>query len=154
VQLHQVDRVDSEVGSRAIVPGEEVLPAVVLRHLVDAASHLGRHGDLRVAVFAEEAADLRLASAVAVDVCGVQEGDPRFYCGAQHAQGVVLVDLSPVGAELPAAQPDHADGSVETCQAPLLHSGSAAEGRPQLHLDPGDQNGRPTDCARTHAGRT
>src|SRR3712207_8516575 len=42
---------------------------------------------------------------------GVEEGDPAVDGGVQHRERVALVDLTPVGAELPAAQSDDTDGS-------------------------------------------
>jgi hypothetical protein len=69
----------------------------------------------------EEAPDERLAAAVAVDVRGVEERHPRVHRGVQDGEGVVLVDLAPVAAELPAAQPDDADLLPGPAQLPRLH---------------------------------
>ena len=48
------------------------------------ASHLGGHGELGGGVLAQEPADNLLAAAIAVDVGGVEEGDPGVDGGAQH----------------------------------------------------------------------
>ena len=62
---------------------------------------------------AQEPADELLAAPVAVDVGGVEEGDPGVDGGVQHGERVVLADLAPVGAELPGAEADHADVAAQ-----------------------------------------
>ena len=57
----------------------------------------------------EELADELLAAAVAVHVGGVDERHAGVDRRLQGRERVVLADLAPVGAELPGAQPDHAD---------------------------------------------
>ena len=41
--------------------------------------------------------------------------------GAEGGERVVLADLAPVGAELPGAQPDHADVASHPAKAAILH---------------------------------
>jgi hypothetical protein len=120
VQLDQVERLDAEVAARPVVPLAEVRADVVLRHLLDPAAHLGRHED--VAAFGEEPADQALAAPVAVDVGRVEERDAGVGRRVQHRQGVVLVDLAPVGAELPAAEPDDGHLAAQPGDLPVLHA--------------------------------
>ena len=83
-------------------------------------------------------ADELLAAAVAVDVGGVQERDARLRGGVQHGARVVLVDLAPVGPELPGAEPDDGDGPAGPAQdgdidgdrwTQVLHARSTRPGR-------------------------
>jgi len=69
----------------------------------------------------QEAPDERLAAAVAVDVGRVEEGHAGVHRGVQDGEGVALVDLTPVGTELPAPQPDDADLLPGPAQPPRLH---------------------------------
>ena len=110
VQLHEVDGVDAEVAARAVEPRAEVGLDVVRRHLLLAAAHLGRDGEAGVGVVGDEAADDLLAAAVAVDVGGVVERHARLGRRLEHRAGVVLADVTPVGAELPGAEADDRGG--------------------------------------------
>jgi hypothetical protein len=96
VQLDEVDLLDAEVGARAVVPGEEVLPVVVLRSLLDAPTHLSCDEHLGLAAV-QLGAEL-LAAAVAVDVRGVKEGDARRDGAVKHRAGALGADAAPVGA--------------------------------------------------------
>ena len=119
VQLNQIHGVDAEVGARALVPCAEVLRRVVLGELLDPASHLGRHEDLRMA-FQQRSVEL-LAAPVAVDVGGVEEGDAGVHRRLERRLGVARIDRSPVGAELPRPEPDHADTAAEAFDYALFH---------------------------------
>jgi hypothetical protein len=88
---------------------------------VCAASGLRRDDEPLVPALLEEAPDERLAAAVAIDVGCVQEGHARVDGGVQDGQRVALVDLPPVGTELPAPQPDDADLLARPAQHPGLH---------------------------------
>ena len=121
VQLHEVEGVDAEVRTRAVGPGAEVLERVVLGLLRHPPAHLRGDRDARVGVVDEPAADERLAAAVAVDVGGVEERDARRERGVEHGERVVLVDLAPVGAELPGAEADHRDGAAGASEGAGLH---------------------------------
>jgi len=72
-----------------------------------------------------ERADDALAAPVAVDVGGVDEGDAGLDRGAEGRKRLVLVDLTPVGAELPGAKADHTDGGGGAPKGPLLHGWQA-----------------------------
>ena len=122
VQLHEVERSMPRLRPRAVDPRAEVVGRVVLRHLLDAAAHLGGDREARVRVLGEEAADELLAAAVAVDVGGVEEGDARLRRRLEHVPGVGLGDLAPVGAELPGAEPDHRDVAAGPAEGAVLHS--------------------------------
>jgi len=119
VQLDEIDLLDTEIGARAIVPLQEALAVVVLRQLLHPAPHLGRDQQLGMAPV-QLPAEL-LASPVAVDVRGVEEGDPLLDGGVERLAGVVGGDRPPVGAELPGAQADNADAAAESLDSALLH---------------------------------
>ncbi len=121
VQLHQVDAVDAEVAPGAVVPGAEVLQHVVLGDLLDPAAHLGGDQDVQVRPAGEERGDGLLAAAVAVDVGGVEEGHPGLGRRLQYREGFLVVDVSPVGPQLPRTETD--DGSVLTrpVECALVH---------------------------------
>ena len=104
--------------------------------LLDAAAHLGGDGEPGVGSGAQEAADQLLAAAVAVHVGGVEEGDSGVHGGGEHRHRVVLADGAPVGAELPGAQADRADGPAEPVEAALFHAPSLVIGLPALPREP------------------
>ena len=107
VQLHQIQRVDAEVRPRVVVPGAEVLGAVVLEGLLHAPPHLGGHGDARVAP--QQGAHEPLGPAVPVDVGGVEEVHAGRDRRLQRRVRVLLGHLAPGGADLPGAEADHSD---------------------------------------------
>ena len=124
MQLHQVERVHAEVASRPVDPGPEVLRPVVLRQLLHPPAHLGGHGEIGVGVVREEPAEDLLAAAVAVDIGGVVERDPRLCRGLEDVPRRVLGHVAPVGAELPGAEADRGDRSSGPSESSLLHVGS------------------------------
>ena len=77
-------------------------------------------------MLAKPATDERLAAAVAVDVGGVEEGDARLARGVEHGERVGLVDVAPVGAELPGAEADDGDGAAGAAEGARLHDAAHA----------------------------
>jgi hypothetical protein len=121
VQLHQVQPVDAQVGAAAVGPGTQVLGRERLRHVrVGAAPALRRHGDVGTAL-GEEARDELLAAPVAVDVGGVEEGDPGVDGRVQHRERVGVVDTPPVGTQLPAPQPDDGHLTAGAAEHSIFH---------------------------------
>ncbi len=104
VQLDQVERVDAEVGAGAIGPGPEVVEREVRRVLLGAAAHLGGDQDVEVGPCTQVFADQLLASAVAVDVRGVEERHAGIGRTVEHGDRLVMGHIAPVGTELPRAE--------------------------------------------------
>ena len=94
---------------------------VRLGPLLHPSARLRRDGEVGVGPGAQEPADQRLAAPVAVDIGGVEEGDPGVDGGGEDAQGGLLADGAPVGSELPGAEANHADGTVQPGKGALLH---------------------------------
>ena len=81
---------------------------------------------------AQRLADALLRAAVAVHVGGVEQGDPGVERGVEDVGGGVVVDVAPVTAELPRAQPDDADvraGSARAVAASITPPHSHAASR-------------------------
>ena len=91
---------------------------------VRAAPDLGGHGHAVVAVLAQCPADQPLAATVAVGVGGVEERDTGLESCRQHRERVVLPDIAPVGAELPATETDDRDLPSSSAELPGLHPGT------------------------------
>ena len=122
MQLHEVQRVDAKVGTAAVRPAPEGLQRVGVGHVrVGPPAHLRRDRQPRAADLAQQRAEQPLAAAVAVDVGGVEEGDPLVHRRPEHGHRRVVVDQAPVPAQLPAAEPDHTDLSGGPAQRPCLH---------------------------------
>ena len=121
MQLHEVERVHTEVRTRTVRPGTEVVEGVVLRLLRHAAAHLRGDEEVRVRAFAQIAADELLAAPVAVHVGGVEEGHAAVDGGVQHGERVLLLDLAPVGTQLPGAESDDGYLLVDPADYPLFH---------------------------------
>ena len=62
-----------------------------------------------------------LAAPVAVNVGGIEEGDAGVHRRLERCLGVARIDRSPVGAELPRPEPDHADAAAEAFDYALFH---------------------------------
>src|SRR5690606_12914332 len=119
----QVDHVDAQVAPRALRPGAQVLPRVGLGHeRVGAAAELGGDEERVVRAFPQERADQLLAVAVAVDVGGVEERHARVGGCVQHSARVVVADVAPVPAELPATLADDGDGAEGTAEQSGFHA--------------------------------
>jgi hypothetical protein len=73
-------------------------------------------------------ADQSLGTSVPVDVSRVETGDPGIGRGVQGGDGVVLADRAPLGAELPAAQPDHAEFAAQPFPPSLFHAITVSRG--------------------------
>ena len=58
---------------------------------------------------------------------------PASTAAASTAMRVVLADGAPVGAELPGAEADHADGPAEPVEAALFHAAEPSDGLPPCH---------------------
>lgn len=124
VQLHQVEAVHAEVAAGAVVPGAEVVQDVVLGDLFDPAAHLGGDQHMQIGAAAEEGGDGLLAAPVAVDVGGVEEGHPRLGRRLQHGEGFLVVDVSPVGAQLPGAETHDGRMLTRPAKFALFHGAS------------------------------
>ena len=74
----------------------------------------------------EEAADQLLAAPVAVDVGGVEQRDAGVDGRGEDVQGVLLVDVTPVRAELPGAEPDDRDGPAGAAEGAGVHAGESS----------------------------
>ena len=123
VQLDQVEGLDAEVAARPVDPGPQVLGRVLGGlERVGAAAGLGRH-ERPVRPGRQRLADALLRPPVAVDVGGVEQGHPGVEGGVEHVGGGVVVDVAPVAAELPGAQPDDADVGTGAPERPLFHRG-------------------------------
>jgi hypothetical protein len=112
VQLHEVERVLSEVRPRPVRPLPEVLERVRLGGLWQAAAHLGGDGERHGRVRRQEGADDALAAPVAVDVRRVEQRDAGLGARLEHGPGVGLGDVAPVAAQLPGAEADGGDGTA------------------------------------------
>ena len=65
---------------------------------------------------------------------------PASTAAASMAMRVVLADAAPVGAELPGAEADHADGPAQPVEAALFHAASLVIGLPGLPRGPYGSN--------------
>ena len=84
--------------------------------------------ELAVVVLAEVAADQLLAAAVAVDVGRVEEGDAGLDGAVQHRERVTLVDLAPVGPQLPGPESDRRHETFRLAQHAFFHPADATRG--------------------------
>ncbi len=151
VQLDEVERLDAEVGPRAVGPGAEGVQRVGVRDVrVGAAAHLRRDHDRAArarGALREEPPDEALAAPVAVHVGRVEERDPRVHRGVEHREGVVLAHVTPVRAQLPAPQPDDSHRASRPSQNPCLH-GVDATFPPRDPPDAGGRRGAPPHVRR------
>jgi hypothetical protein len=124
VQLDEVDGVDAQVAAAAVDPATEAVEGVGLCDVrVGTPTHLRGNQEDHVIALGPEPADDGLAAPVTVDVRGVQERHAGVDGGVQDAQRLPLVHLAPVGAELPAAEPDDGGLSAEAGEGAGLHGG-------------------------------
>src|SRR3954467_1140751 len=121
VQLDEVERVDAEVAAGPVDPRAQVLGGVLRRlERVGAAPGLG--GDERpLTPGGQRLADPLLRAPVAVHVRDVEEGHAGVERGSQDVGRRVVVDVPPVTAELPRAQPDDAHLCPGPPERPLFH---------------------------------
>jgi hypothetical protein len=131
VQLHEVELLDFEVRARPVVELEKVPSVVVLRELVDAAAHL--RGDEHAGVAAEQLPAELLAAAVAIDIRGVEERDSLLDGRIERRTCVLGRDRSPVRAELPGPEPDHAHRATQSVDRSLFHRGRFSQPIGQVH---------------------
>src|SRR5262249_4219524 len=122
MQLDEVQGLDAQIAARAVGPGAEVVEGVVLRPLLDAPAHLGGDGQGVSGVGALPLADQLLAAAVAVAVGRVAEGDARLGSRVEDGECRRLVDVSPVGTELPGAEAYDGYGSAGAAENAFLHT--------------------------------
>ena len=104
MQLHQVEGVRAEVGAGTVGPGPEILHRVVLGHLLEPPTYLG--GDENLGMRRREATDDLLTAAVTVDIGSIKDRHARLDRRLKDRRGIRLADISPVGTELPRAEPD------------------------------------------------
>ena len=113
-----------QVPARAVGPLAEVGEGEVGGVLRLAAPHLGGDGDVEAGVVREVVPDEALAAAVAVDVCGVEEGHAGLDGGVEHGAGVIRAHVAPVRAQLPGAEADHGYGAAGAAQGSSVHAPS------------------------------
>ena len=130
VQLRQVQRVPLQPPQGGLRRGAHPGLGVVVG-IQGTAAELGGDEDVLAAVLPQEAADQRLAPAVAVNVGGVEEVHPGVQRRGEDGERGIVVHVPPVGpAELPAAEADLGNqpfAAVEKSCVHVVEIGSGGE---------------------------
>jgi hypothetical protein len=107
VELHQVERLDAEIGKAAVDEGLDVSSGVAVGNMrIEPTSGLGGDEGPFAAAFLQDRRNNLLGAAIAVDVRRIDEGDAAIERGVERALAVFLADIAPGAADLPGAKAD------------------------------------------------
>jgi len=129
MQLVQVDAFDTEAAQRGFDVVAQIPRRIAAAHwrivavAVGPADRLRLGGDIDLAAppLLQRLPDDGLAVALAVEFGGIDEVDALFEGVQQGVDGVLVVDLPPVAADLPGAKADFADLPAGAAERAVLH---------------------------------